>query len=434
MIAARLGGRSRAALLLLAGTVLGQSFSVLAAPVLTRLYSPEQFGVLATYAAVLMLGLSFTSMRYNVALTSGVSDAESYQLLRLCLRVMLGTTLLVALGAWTMDRLSGERFVLADHWWALPLGFAGLGAFDILCSEASRQRRYSDLAATKVWQGLAGPLSQIGLGLAGAGATGLVVGYLVGQTAGVTRLYRALLPAHAGRAQPRFASLRALAAKYRAHPQFSSWAGTLGAASQGHLLVLVMGAFYGPHVAGYCLLVDRIVGRPLLMVSSSLLQVFLGELATLRRDGREPLAPLFRSTLLKQLAVSLPWVGLCVLIAPQAVGPVFGPAWAEAAPLLQVLALAYVPQAAVHAVAYTLQVLGRPQHYATWAVTYNLIVGSALWIAHREGASALDGLQLFVVLQWLSHAALLALMWRAVRREGARTPDPVTPIPRPPET
>ena len=84
--------------------MIGQSFSVLAAPLLKRLYSPEQFGVLATYAAVLMLGLSFTSMRYNVALSSGVWDAEPCHLLRLRLPVPPRPTSLVALGAWAMDR------------------------------------------------------------------------------------------------------------------------------------------------------------------------------------------------------------------------------------------------------------------------------------------------------------------------------------------
>lgn len=415
MIGRWIGGRSRSALLLLAGTVLGQAFSVLAAPLLTRLFTPEQFGVLATFSALLMLGLSFTSLRYNVALSSGVSDAESFQLLRLCLRVMVVTTAVVGLGAWVMNEFAGERLVLGDIWWALPLGFAGLGAFDILCSEASRQRRYGDLAVTKIWQGLTGPLSQIALGLAGAGAVGLVIGYLAGQMAGVVRLYRALLPAHGGRGVPAFASLRALASKYREHPQFSSWAGMLGSASQGHLLVLAMGAFYGPQYAGYCLLVDRIVGRPLLMVSSSLLHVFLGELAAIRRDGGEPLSGLFAGTLAKQLAVSLPWVALCAFAAPWVVGPIFGAAWVDAAPLIQVLALAFVPQAAVHAVAYTLQSLGRPQHYAAWALTYNLVVGGALWLAHRHGASVMQCLQLFVVLQWASHGVLLVLMWRAVR-------------------
>ena len=53
---------------LVGGTAGAQLISVLAAPLLTRLYSPEAFGILAAFSAILALCLVAAAGRYELAI------------------------------------------------------------------------------------------------------------------------------------------------------------------------------------------------------------------------------------------------------------------------------------------------------------------------------------------------------------------------------
>jgi O-antigen/teichoic acid export membrane protein len=50
---------------LAAGTAIGQSIATLASPVLTRLYSPSDFGVFAVYASIIGIIGSVASLNMN---------------------------------------------------------------------------------------------------------------------------------------------------------------------------------------------------------------------------------------------------------------------------------------------------------------------------------------------------------------------------------
>ena len=61
-------GIARSVLVLAGGTAMAQGLAVLAAPVLTRIYKPSDFGVLQIFISILGLGLVACSGRYEVAI------------------------------------------------------------------------------------------------------------------------------------------------------------------------------------------------------------------------------------------------------------------------------------------------------------------------------------------------------------------------------
>src|SRR5262245_11569086 len=63
------------------GTALGQGASVLLAPVLTRLYSPEQFGYLSVYTATLTILVVVAALGFELAIPIAGSDEELANLL-----------------------------------------------------------------------------------------------------------------------------------------------------------------------------------------------------------------------------------------------------------------------------------------------------------------------------------------------------------------
>ena len=70
---------------LVTGTTIAQVITILAAPVITRLYGPEAFGLLTLFASITSIIGVVACMRYEMAIMLPKTDEEAANLLGLCL-------------------------------------------------------------------------------------------------------------------------------------------------------------------------------------------------------------------------------------------------------------------------------------------------------------------------------------------------------------
>ena len=94
-------GLLRATLTLLAGGALAQALPLLLGPLLTRLYTPQEFGIYHLFAAVAANVAVVACARYEFALPLAVDDDEAAALRTLCLRLLVAVTALSTLAALT---------------------------------------------------------------------------------------------------------------------------------------------------------------------------------------------------------------------------------------------------------------------------------------------------------------------------------------------
>src|SRR5206468_5929078 len=96
----------RATLTLLAGGALAQALPLLLGPLLTRLYTPQDFGIYHLFAAVAANIAVVACARYEFALPLAADDDEAVALRMLCLRLLVAVTALSTLAAlawsWTL--------------------------------------------------------------------------------------------------------------------------------------------------------------------------------------------------------------------------------------------------------------------------------------------------------------------------------------------
>ena len=83
--------------LLLGGTAGAQMLTVLAAPLLTRLYSSEDFGLLSVYTSLLALIGVVSSLRYELAIPLPEDDGEAANVAVLSLIFVGVNTLLTSI-------------------------------------------------------------------------------------------------------------------------------------------------------------------------------------------------------------------------------------------------------------------------------------------------------------------------------------------------
>jgi O-antigen/teichoic acid export membrane protein len=408
---------------MLAGTAAGQAISIVLSPILTRLFTPEQFGYLSVYNSVLMILAVVASLGFELAIPICLVEAECANLLVLCCLALAATTTLCSLLMWL---LSTETLAavgvgsLSSYRYLLPVGLAWLGGYFVMVAMATRGAAFQQIAQTRISQGVSGPVSQILLGWLGAGTAGLVAGSIIGQASGTLLLARFVLWR---KGWWRHVSWHGIAAMVRRYIEFPLYAGpgrVLDMAGGGMILFVLFTACYSPAIAGFIFLSERVIMRPLIIVSTSLLQVFTGEAGRAASEDPRQLRRRFDQIVPRQILLAAAWIAAANALAGWAFPLLFGPSWAEAIPYLRALSLFYLLQAVLHPVSTTLQVLERQITAVMWQIGRFICAIAGVVLPWHLGLSALAALWISAITQAVCCLVLLRLMKLLIDQEVAR--------------
>ena len=405
---------------MLAGTMTGQAFSVLLSPVLTRLFTPDQFGYLSVYNAVLMIFGVVASLGLELAIPICLAEVECANLLALCGITLVSVTCICGLLIWLLSaetlQLLGVGQLASDRY-LLPLGLAWLGSYYIMVAVATRAAAFKEIARTRISQGISGPVSQIILGVLNVGTPGLVIGYIVGQASGTLLLLSRVVLAQPGWLHDvSWSGIIAVARRYAGFPLFASWARVLDIAGGGTILFVLFSACYSTEVAGFMFLCERVIMRPLIVVSTSLLQVFTGEAGRAVSQDPAQLRRRFHQVVPRQFLLAGVWILAANVLAGWAFPLLFGEAWAAAVPYLRALSLFYLLQAVLHPVSTTLQMLERQVIAVVWQVARVVLVVAGVMVPWWAQMPALSALWISAGVQAACCLALLWLMVIAISR------------------
>jgi O-antigen/teichoic acid export membrane protein len=317
---------ARSVSILAGGTAAAQFLGILAAPLLTRLYTPDDFGILAAFVALLAIVSVISTLRYDAAIPLPGSDRDAAHVLGLSLCAIVLFTLLsgAALYFWgdSIARLI-ELPELSPFLWLLPIGIALAGLYEVMIYWGIRVRAFPLMARSKLYQVITQLVVQ--LGCFSLGPFGLLLGQTLGSGAGaagfagfLTRQRWALIR------QIRVAELWIAAKRYRRFPLFSTWASGCNTLST-QVPPLMLAAFFSPAAAGLYALSHRVLALPMGMVGQAIGDAFLAEAAEARREGDLP--RLVLSIYEKLVQIAMPPAVLLVLIGPELFALVFGPEW-----------------------------------------------------------------------------------------------------------
>lgn len=329
------GGFARSAALLTAGTAAAQAFSLLAAPLLTRLYHAQAFGQLALFTSFIGVASVGLSMKYELGIVSAATETEAAQL-------TYASVLLTA----PMSLLSGGILYVAIHssllgYGTLPLfsvflmvGALGLiGVFTSLRYWAIRQSRFAIIAKTTVWQHTSRAMAQVVFGTISAGPAALMIGELIGRAAGVVHLYREswkrISELLVGLRMRDLLRTMNANRKLMVYSLPSTFIDTLVA----NLPVPLLVKLYGIEAGGYFALVQRVLAVPLGLISTSVADTFHSSLALCARDNPKEMPRLFRRTSLWLFLIGIVPTFLLASFGPTLFRLIFGGQWASAGTL-----------------------------------------------------------------------------------------------------
>lgn len=315
---------ARGVSVLVGGAIGAQALMILAAPLLTRLYTPESFGLLGVYAALLAIWGVISSLRYEIAIPLPDSDIDAANLLILSLISVIATTAITSL----MVALMGVRFVellnvpeLGGYLWLLPVGGFLAGTYKVLSYWAIRTKSFSAISKTRITQ----VLTTLSVQILGSkfGGVGLLLGQAGGQGAGSLSLANSSfkLKKPVGWS---WSGIVEVAYRYKQFPIFSTWSGLFNAGGT-QLPPLLFAGLFGAGPAGLYALAHRVLAMPMSVIGDAVGKVFFsGAAEALREDKLDQMVFNGFSSLVK---IAFPAALLFMLVAPQLFSVVFGENW-----------------------------------------------------------------------------------------------------------
>lgn len=327
---------------LVSGTGIAQIIGVIAAPVLTRLYAPEAFGMAALFISVSAMVSTIACLRYELSIVMPEDDREAANLVAgSFLAAVLVAGLSVPAVWFSQEHLALLLRMpqLASFLWLVPAVVLLQGVFQALNYWNSRTKKFTRLSITRVTGALTTTSAQIGGGLAGYATGGTMIAANVGGQAVATAILGGQILRDDGRyftSNVRWREVFAGLRRYRKFPLYSTWSGLLNTASW-QLPALMLGAFFSSATVGFYALGFRILQMPMSLVGDAISQVFLQRAAVAKGSGTLP--QLVERLFSRLVMVGLFPIVLLLIVAEDLYVVVFGAGWGEAGVYTQILSL-----------------------------------------------------------------------------------------------
>jgi O-antigen/teichoic acid export membrane protein len=272
-----LGSRfARQVFTLSAGSVIGQAIPLLASPLLTRIYSAEEFGAYVLMLAISAVLLTLSSLRYDGAIlqTRRSNQLKTVVLLgtvaSLFLNGFLALVILLIMGFGALPApLEGMGYWLL----AIPLLTVANAFQSLLVAVNIKDGRFRAISVSTVQKAFASVAVQLTLGWLGFGLAGLVAGSLLASLAANRRLLEGKLTL-LRKPFPRQRQMLAVARRFLQFPLYTMPASLINSLALNSV-VLLLGLHHSTHDIGQFGLAQRSIAAPMKTVSDAVGQVFL---------------------------------------------------------------------------------------------------------------------------------------------------------------
>ena len=324
-----------AVVVLVGGTAVAHGVTAAALPIVTRLYSPADFSVLAVFAGLLSIASVAACLRFDLAIPIPEQDSQAADLLALALSCTVGVAAVVAAAVLLVPTTLIGRFTPPGlgHWlWLLPVAVLLAGSYSALQMWFLRKKAFMAISHSRVAQSSAAAGTQLGMGWMGLAPLGLILGQMLNTGAGCAILGYGLLKRDRDAVRAvTLARMRSAFAAYDRFPKYSTLEALCNSASIQLPIVVIAAVSIGPE-AGYLALAMTAMQIPMGLIGTAVSQVYLSRAPEEHRAGRlDEFTTSVFGGLLRSGVGPLVFVGL---VAPALFPLLFGTAWHRAGVLV----------------------------------------------------------------------------------------------------
>jgi hypothetical protein len=324
-------------LTLMVGTTIAQAIPIAITPILTRIYTPEDFGILALFIGLTAIFGTIANARYELAIMLPEKDEDAINIAALGLLIAIFLSLVLLISAIVLNEkitnlLNNEKI---GFWlYFVPFVVLMMGSYNVLNYLNNRKKLYKNISVFNVYKAMVSATVQLSVGFIKSGATGLISGQIISSI--VTNYFLAKNTKANYRLQTiNKERMFELAGRYNKFPKYTMWAVLANSSSQ-HLTTILISGVYSVTTLGFYFLTQKLLFIPASVISQAIEQVFYQEAA--EEKAKTSIAVLiFKKTLVRLFLLSLIIYFLLYWVIVDLFIFAFGESWAVAGEYAKIL-------------------------------------------------------------------------------------------------
>lgn len=329
---------SKNILTILTGSSIAQLIPLLVSPLLTRIYSPEDFGIFALYLSVLMIISSVATGRYEMAIMLAKDEEEVAAIVRVIILIMFSFStvvlLIVFLCSHTISiQLGNEKL---ESWlYFMPLSIISVGTYQTLNYLLIRYKYFKTVSTNKVFATTTNSSFQVYIGFVFETALGFLIGRLFANAIAIIfiikeQTIRNILFKRGS------LNLSEVLIKHKNFPLYDV-PSTLVNTCSSQIPLIIISKYFSLQMLGIYSLMNKVVLMPITIISKSVQDVFKQK-ASEEYNNSGNCFVLYKLTLKKLVLLGILPFSTLAMFGPELFSFVFGEKWRVAGTFSQILA------------------------------------------------------------------------------------------------
>lgn len=396
---------------LMAGTSVGQAIPIAISPILTRVYTPEDFGIFAVYMALASIISVIITGRYELAIMLPAKDEDAFQIMifAMIITLIISLSLLLLIVIFSREFASAiQHPEVAPYLYFLPFSVFITGLYQTLNYWHNRNKRYTNIAINRIIQSGGTVSTQIG-SIFVIQSIGLIAGQIAGQFLGLLHFAKSYVSKDLRKYKINVLKMRVFAVRYRKFPWVDvPTAMTNIIANQAPNIFLSF--LFSSSTAGFYYLTQRVLQAPVTLISASVLDVFKQRASEdYKKSGN--CREIFKNTFWALLLTGAPTSFVLFFIIEDLFALAFGEPWREAGIYAKVLVLPLFLRLMVNPLSFMFYIAEK-QHWnliSMLGLTFGIM--SSLFIS-KDAYAAVMGISLSYSIYYVLHFILSARLAR----------------------
>ncbi|WP_141047372.1 lipopolysaccharide biosynthesis protein [Aliarcobacter cryaerophilus] len=264
---------SKNTLTLMIGSALAQVIPILISPILTRVYTPEEFGIFALYIAFISIGASLVTAKYETAILLPKKEENAKYLVYISSIFALFFSLLFLIVYLVFDKQLNDFFKVTNSvFYFVPFGIFLFAIYAILLQWTNRKKEYKNMNKNRLIQASSISIFQVLIGLFNKISLGLVLSDMLGRIIAVILILKRVLK------QVRLTTFSlkkaiSLVRRYKKFPKYEMPATVINITSY-ELVYIIIPIYFSSTTAGLYFLVFRVLMTPVGFIGTAITEVF----------------------------------------------------------------------------------------------------------------------------------------------------------------
>lgn len=340
--------------LMILSSGIAQVILIITTPIITRLYSPAEFGEFTIFSNIAMILIPIINARYDLLIVNAKNDRSANILSQISFLISLLILLILipilAISAWLYP-----NFIL-DFIFSIIMLFL-VSLTNIFTNYLNKERKYKVLSLINVFRAGSMALLQIIFGLLSLGSLGLIIGFSLSYITGITLGYKTFKK-HFNIVRNK-EETKALFLENKNQLVYSTPSILLNSLSFS-VVVFFIGILYTNTEVGIYGMAIRVLGIPVTIISLGLSKIFMQQANDyyIERGNFRNLLLKFSSTL---VIVSIILYVPLYLFSEELVNILLGHSWVDAITVIKIVIPLFVIRLIVSTVSLSVIVLQKQQ-------------------------------------------------------------------------